>query len=1033
MPRLSLRPLAAVFSCLALTGFAAAAAEADDRDPIRDLLAGTEELAGLKDVVAKLNPIAGGLHYGVDIFGAKADLYVYFPDGPVAAPVAVLLLPSVALSTIIPPLKGTPMDVTLDYPIVIAGTGGYLHVDKMPAQVADRARKIGFTSAFHVDPKLNVIGRVADHGDGIHQVLRLINLNAPLVAGYSVQSGKKVDDPAKQSSGSTPSGKKDDDKITLKDRVISLSLPADATWNEPLFLKHTTIERASIQFRKPKKAELDPSSQLRINGRALIGAHAAKEYDLFFEKSFDPKADPASLGMLVALNPTGEVVLTDFFAVTQALWATLGFPQEMAEGVLKAGHALPLDQIKLRNPYAAKEAFPEEGGLPDFDKVMFAGANPAAKIPGRSPLFNKGPLLTVNADAKVFGFDAAGLSGAFSLAHGIKLDAKAKLPKLGPITVADASFDTTINLKTAFMKLHAEAAAVGKFDVDAGKDGLSFEISPQCPGKPVGLIASLSGFDLTKDFSVKPQMKDCLTPIVKDLIEDGEKAAKVAGEIAGEAADEAAGIAKAAAGEVADLAKKRAEAWGTAIGNKVGAGKALDDAKKAVDGLKSAVSGLEDQISSLTHSIDHLLRKAWAFVKGEVKGKKKERQHKIADRDQKRAELAAAKQREQQAERAAADVPVPYHDDSIRTAQAAELGKRAVVAQQTRFADQARGLPDDLKKPEVRQQLFKLDDVAAQSEAAFVAEQKALRAGAAPKKTPGVDPFHRQDPRQRAEPKIDDPTPGHLDLGDVGSALTLNDLIKSFGSLEAATQAPIPDGEAIAVGAVGRQLDAVKEKILREEVPQLPTMAFGQKVLVQAVVNGTTLCLTQRNPYDEDINYGLLLKACDGSAAQELVFRDTGVIEVPDTAIPAGWNRDWGKPCLGTSGPTLRLAGERICQKGEPTQWMEPATRFFYDPLDGMIRLGRVGCLDASGVETGRVSVLCPGSMTDEQIQTAKRRHDRVPPDSLPAWKLVNSEQFKKQRQQGHATTLAAGPLRGVAAGRQTETVETNLAPLSVD
>jgi hypothetical protein len=71
--------------------------------------------------------------------------------------------------------------------------------------------------------------------------------------------------------------------------------------------------------------------------------------------------------------------------------------------------------------------------------------------------------------------------------------------------------------------------------------------------------------------------------------------------------------------------------------------------------------------------------------------------------------------------------------------------------------------------------------------------------------------------------------------------------------------------------------------------------------------------------------------------------------------------------------------------------------------------------------------------MTDEQIQTAKRRHDRVPPDSLPAWKLVNSEQFKKQRQQGHATTLAAGPLRGVAAGRQTETVETNLAPLSVD
>lgn len=1025
MPRPSFRPLAVVLSLAALAGLTPAA-QADDRNAILDLLGSTEELAGLKDVVSKLNPIAGGYHYGVDIFGAKADLYVYFPDGPVAAPVAAVLLPSVALSTIIPPLKGTAMDIRLDKPILIAATGGFLSTAKMPDPVKARAGDIGFTSSFHVEKGFNTFGLVANQGDLVAQVLKIANLKGPLVAGYASPSGAKIPDP-----------KKPDKKKTLSDLVVSLSLPANASWNEPFFLKHTAIPQASIQLRKPNKLDPDPKTQLRVNGRGLIGAHAAKEYDLYIEKTFGTPADADSLGMLVAVNPTGEVELTDFFAVTQALWATLGFPEQLAEGVLKAGHALPLDQIKLRNPHSAKEAFPEEGGYPDFDKVMFAGANPAAEIPGRGFMgkLNKGPLLTVNADAKVFGFDAAGLEGAFSVTHGIKLDAKAKLPKLGPITLADAAFDTTVNAQEAFMKLHVDAATVGKFDVDAGKDGLSFEISPQCPGKPVGLSASISGFDLTKDFSVKPLMKDCLTPIVKDLIEDGAKAVEVAGEIAGEAADEAADIAKTAAGEVAGLAKARAAAWGSAIANKTGAKKAVDDAKKAIDTLKSAVSDLDDAVSSLTHSIENLLRKAWALVSGDVKKKKKERQHKISERDNKRTELAAARQREQQAERAATDVPVPYHDDALRNAQAAELGRRAIMAQQSQFADQARGVSDTLKTAEARKQVFKLDDVAARSEAAFLSEQKAvliarlqgqIDAEQARRQTPGQGrpvpgPGHpnpgqgRPNPGQgqgRSTPTVGPAVIGPADvLGPDNDPrmvdllmreLTLSDLVSALGSMEAVVQAPLPDGKAVAAGAVGQQLDGLREKLLHQEVPNLPTMAFGKNVLVQTKVQGRTQCLSQ-----VEISGELGLRDCAVAPDQVFVFSDTGQVTAPRTKAKRETSFGGVSKSYSYGGPSLVDFGG-----GQVVLWTydwkydgSSGNQFFYDPLDGLIRGANGKCVvPASKVGFG----VCPQGDT-----------------SAVAWRLVEAEKFNPDSALPRA---AAGGLRATAP----DAAVTNLAPLGL-
>ena len=428
VPKMPIRSLVSVFSFFLFFAWMTPVARATEQDQARALFSMTDELKSLEAEVARLNPIPGGFKGEVSIFGATASVHVYFPDGPDRPPVAALLLPSIALSTIIPPLKGTPMDVTLDNPIVFATRAGFLHADKMPSDVAARAQAIGLASAFRVETALNVFGTVAGHDDVLHQVLRLINLKSPLVAGYSSPSGKKVklkpgpdDDDA-----DAPKDKK------LSDRVLSLALPANATWNEPFFMKDVTIEQIAIQMRTSKDPLLDPSTRLLVVGGAGIG-QPKKTYDLYVEKTFDKTLDPANLPMLVAINPRGEVTLADFLSISQAVGATLDLPTR----ILSAGSNLPLDLVKLKNPFPANEAFPEQGAPPDFSKVMFAGANGKAKIPGR---LLPGPLLTANADATIFGFNAAGLRANFALS-GLNAKAMAQIPKLGPIAVTDAALD----------------------------------------------------------------------------------------------------------------------------------------------------------------------------------------------------------------------------------------------------------------------------------------------------------------------------------------------------------------------------------------------------------------------------------------------------------------------------------------------------------------------------------------------------------------------------------------------------------------
>lgn len=946
---------------LALLGFTPAASadmSNDQLKSLRDLLSGVEELKGLDSQLAKFNPVRNGFSREVNIFGlTKVTLYVYFPDGGARAPVAALKLPSIALSTIIPPLKGTPMDVTLDSPLVLAAMKGYLHVDKMPEGLAKRAHETGFTSAFHVDGGLNTFGKVAGNDDLLHQVLRLINLNGPLLAGYVSPSGKKVEDP------------NDPDKEKkLKDRVLYLALTDGKPWKEPFFLKHTAIERASIQFRRSKERDLDPQTHIRVIGKADIGNPSPKAYDLFVEKTFDKTAaDPKSLALVLAVNPTGAVSLADFTTLGEVFGATLGLPVDWLD---KAGK-LPLEQIKLRNPHPASEAFPEAGGYPDFAKVMFAGANPPAKIPGRSLLTGQGPLLTVNADATVFGLDAAGLEGTVSLKDGLKVDAKVKAPHLGPITLAKAELDVAASLKTAHARLNAEAAALGTITVEADSKGLSFAVPAQCPLKPVGLVASIDGFDLTKDFSVTPQMKDCLAPILGELVKDAEKAVTIAAGIAGEAADEAAGLAKEAEGAIAGLAGKRAEAWGKAVANKVHAGKALGDAKAAVGSLTSAIKDLDDSIESLGRDIEKGLRKLVGAITSALKTKKKERQHKIAERDDKRTQLAAAKQREQQAAKAAANTPAPYHDDALRQAQADELGAMATAAQQARFADEARKVPDLMKSAETRREIFDADAVAKQAEAAFIKEH--------------------------------------------GS--TLKAVLASFGSLDAATQAPVPGAEALANLAIDGKLDALRETILREEVAKLPTMTFGKRVLLQFVKEQTTLCLTQRDTYEkispilEFVAPPVLFKPCDGSPRQELVFHDSGLVEVPESATPPGWER--GKPACLLWGFALHLS--HLCQDDPNLK-----NRFFFDPLDNRIRANCDGCtLFQIGVgEDGRSGAMVASGAPE--------------PHGI-FWRLIDAEQFRKGEPLARATRRVGGPLRASSTGAPEGTVETNLAPLVLE
>ncbi|MBI4984274.1 MAG: hypothetical protein HZC24_02705 [Rhodocyclales bacterium] len=563
--------LAALVCAICLVLGPITAAWADPKQDARELFESTEELTSFVDEVGRLNPIAGGLSGEVNVFGAKASAHLYFPT-PTSKPVIALLLPSVALGSIVPPLKDTPMDVTLDEPIVfITGGEGYLDVGRMPNEVAQRTRALGFASTFKAENGFNIFGKVAGHDDALHQVLRLVNLQSALVAGYSSPSKKVKVSP-------------DDAKKTkFKYRVLSLALPTDATWNNPFFMKDVTVQGAAIRMKTPKDIAVDATTSFQVIGGASIGATAG--YHVFIERTFDKKDPAKSLPMLLAINPNHAVTMGDFLTISRAMGHTLGLPSAS----LPDTRDLPLDQIRLENPFNAELAFPDEGAPPDFRKVMFAGASPNAKIPER---LLPGPLLTANAKAKVFGFEASELKLNFDLA-GVNATAGVKLPKLGPVVLAKADLDLAIRPNAIpHVLLHADSA-LGALTVAANSSGLSFAIPPKCPLEPLGLKASLNGFDLTKDFSVTPDLKDCISAELKDLIDDvGGRATQTVGELAVDVASTANELKNGANEEFRKLNVQRIGAWAKAIDARVGPTKAKEEAQSAYNGLKVAVEKL---------------------------------------------------------------------------------------------------------------------------------------------------------------------------------------------------------------------------------------------------------------------------------------------------------------------------------------------------------------------------------------------------------------------------------------------------------
>jgi len=867
-------------------------AHASPTEDAKDLFENTEELSGFIDQVGSLNPLAGGgLGGDIKVFGVESGAYLYSPT-PLSKPVLALLLPSISLGSIVPLLKDTPMDVTLDTPTVfVTSADGDLKIEQMPDAVKNRSEEAGLASSFKVDNGFNIFGKVGGHGDALHQVLSLVNLKGALLAGYSSASKKVLVKP-------------DDAKKTkFKYRVLSLALPTNASWENPLFMENVSISGAAIRMKTPKDIKVDGTTTFQLIGGARVGATTG--YHVFIERTFDKKDPSKSLPTLLAINPDHAVTMGDFLAVSRAMGHTLGLPVD----ALPKQVNLPLDQIRLRNPFGAKLAFPDEGAPPDFSKVMFAGASPNAKIPDH---LLPGPLLTANATADVFGFEASSLKLNFDLT-GITATAGIKLPKLGPVSLANANLDLAIRPSALHMQINANSE-LGALTVSASSSGLSFVIPPKCPLEPLGLKATLNGFDLTKDFSIKPDMKDCVSAEIKALVNDiGGKATQTIAEVAGDVAGPAEDLARGAGAEFRKLDAKRIETWAKAVDARIGPTKAKEAAQKAYDDLGVKIHELNGVIHSLSDWIEDALRSVWDAIKGELKSKKKERSQKIAERDRAWAERSAAAQRIQQAadaEKQAVNAPVPSQYPDLRSLQEQQLSQMAIAAQQSRIAAAAKNIPLELASAEARKTLLDEYDVA--SHAAIAETEWTQKNG-----TSLGDYLGKT--RQKILPVKPLPVgiaPHHDSPG-------------------------LPSGEAILTSIIDKKLAAVMTKILANEVSNVPTMAYGTRVLMQGIQGGALTCLTVEK--NQSGGRYFHLSTCDGRPEQRFSFDPSGLVRLPDITVPMQGkdkkNVDVRSPCLQYSAGHLALNScDAATTSNDVVDW---SFMFFFDPLDGLIRQPR--------------------------------------------------------------------------------------------
>ena len=860
------------------------------------------------------------------------------------------------------------LDIGLQYPIMFWVPSGItgLKTSEMPGKAQAQAKdKTHLPQTIPVAQGFNLFGRVAA-GPASY----ISKLGFPDPNGLIVSIARRKE------------AQRDGSNRTLK--IVSASVFTSAPWRGPFGLADTTINGATL--RSTTTTDVTTGKPIPVSRTTETWGTASiknRPYTIYVENAVDAQKPADSTVRSLAFD-TNEASLANFVELAAVVSKTLGFTIPVPSG-------LPLGFVTLsnRNYKGTDPASP-----PNFDQMMFMGRKDLLQ-----PLNSK---LVVHAAAKVFKWDVA--SGDID-ASSEGVIAKAKLTataKLGPIPLKIdlADFYLTLSKSQQAMGVKVEVPGYGVLDLKAGEDGLHLHIPPECPLRPVGLNVTLT--DLTSsDFPVKPNLKDCFSGEIKKIVDGvvgvGDDVIAEGGKIASEAATKAGELGKAAQKALDEVNVKRVAAWGPAIAahseavkagqNAVAAAqKAWDTADKDVKYLGGKIAELEGAINDLGSEIANLLKRLWVLVSGEVNKLRGERSAKIAERDDRRTEQAAAAARrdaandlKEKAQKAVDGIPGPNVSGTVADQERDAVAQMAQVEVQRRIAQYAsKTLGGELA-----------DKTKAQ---AMLGDVYKLKPGDASKKDP-LETFQEE------------------------RAAAFTDKYKSLGAAltKEATEDFFTDAKkALVFQAVANRIEGATEQALAETVPTLPTMAFGVPVQMGLKFDDSMCLGESRN------SRRLLLVSCGRNS---FLFRGDGTIETaqpgqtPASESSASWRVDF---VWYTTWDQRRVQLLERVPSNTPNR-----TRFFFDPVDGLIRYVPENstvpyCLAYTFAQWG--PMVAEAAVTGQPC-TQKR--------DVLNWKLVPRSTVTAAAPRGSAV-LAAPPLPVGATGSDDTAERTNLKPLKL-
>lgn len=616
----------------------------------------------------------------LDILGQRTVLYVFWiTNKATECTVIAAVLPDKLASDKLFNV-GSDFDLGINKPIILHSSGESIFSAKnLPDPLLNNFKNIGMPSMIKVSQGFSLYGQIA--------------------TGFVAKLLK--DEPFNLDPGTLFAG------ITKgPEGIISqLSIDSKKPWEKPFGLADTTIKGGTVTV--TSKAGL---KTVEAWGTAALGKNS-KEF------TFYGKRDGASGFKSVGFDAR-DASVEDYFLVLGVVGKTLGLP------AIPVPSKLPLKMVTLSNP--AYRSYSDASSLLDFDKMMFKG--------NEYP-----PELITNAAGKIFGQKVAEikLKTSSENVHGEgSLDAG-----LGPLKAAKADFYLNVP-KTGTPAMGVKAGTVfGDLDLQADATGLNLDVPPKCPLKPVGITAHLTDLSLS-EFPIKPKFEACFADEIKGIVngtlDAGEDAVKFGVELSVDAASTAKDMGTVAGKAVTDLVTKRPEAWVKAVADMESAKDAKKAAKKAYDTADGLVSSLGSAIGSLEKDIENISKKIWKTITGGIKGLLKQKSEKIAERDQKRTEQAAAEARRAEAKKSleAAEknlqkIPGPNIAGAvvdIDQQYLAETEKEAVQGHVAKFATQ---LAADMKDETKRKELLKTvdpDKFAADHKEAFEKEHPKLSA-----------------------------------------------------------------------------------------------------------------------------------------------------------------------------------------------------------------------------------------------------------------------------------------------------------------